>query len=67
MRDKATVEFRKHFWDSHYFYLEFLRKEILFEPERDKTNKIIVHLTKAQISLRISAVWSVFAGRMKKP
>ena len=67
MRDKATVAIRKHFWISHYVYLEFLRKEILFEPKHDKTNKITVHLAKAQISLRSSAVWSVFAGSMKKP
>ena len=39
----------------------------LTEPRHDKTNKVTVRPAKAQISLGIRPVWSVFAVRMKTP
>ena len=38
-----------------------------YEPRHDKTNKVTMRPAKAQISLGIHPVWSVFAVRMKKP
>ena len=36
----------------------------LYEPPRDKTNKVCVRPAKTQISLGIRPVWSVFAVRL---